>query len=72
VCRLLVEGQADALIVTKILEAARLPFERLNIVVARGKEGARLITQHLDPQRVGRYAALPADTVVWRTAGGDS
>jgi len=72
VCRLLVEGQADALIVTKILEAARLPFERLNIVVARGKEGVRLITQHLDPQRVGRYAALPADTVVWRTAGGDS
>ncbi len=55
---LLVEGQNDAFVVTKILEAARFPLSKLEIVVARGKEGVRLLTQHLAPERAGRYAAL--------------
>lgn len=55
---LLVEGQSDAFVVTKILEAAQFPLARLHIVVARGKEGVRLLTEHLDPERVERYAAL--------------
>ncbi len=55
---LLVEGQDDAFVVTSILEAAGFPLSRLEIVVARGKEGVRLITEHLAPERSERYAAL--------------
>jgi hypothetical protein len=58
VCWLLVEGETDAIIVTRVLESAQFPIERLRIEPAGGKEGVRRLAKHLHPEQVGRYAAL--------------
>lgn len=55
---LLVEGPTDQFVVERILDAAGFPRQKLEIVAARGKQGVRLLTEHIAPERAGRYAAL--------------
>jgi hypothetical protein len=58
VCCLLVEGETDKFVVTRILDAAQFPLARLKVVVAQGKKGVQTIAEILHPEQVGRYAAL--------------